>query len=116
MLLSVIVPCYNEEVVLRATHERLTKVLRDLPELDYELIFINDGSSDQTQLILMELHRLDRHVRVLLFSRNFGHQIAVSAGLEEARGDAVVIIDADLQDPPEVIPQMLDRWREGNDV
>lgn len=116
MLLSIIVPCYNEESVLRATHERLTNVLRDLPEFDYELIFINDGSADQTQQILMDLHRHDRHVRALLFSRNFGHQIAVTAGLEESRGDAVVIIDADLQDPPEVIPQMIDLWRDGNDV
>ena len=113
MLLSVIVPCYNEEDVLRATHERLSEVLHGL---DYELIFVNDGSRDQTQEILTELQLTDRHVRVLLLSRNFGHQIAVTAGLEEAAGDAVVIIDADLQDPPEVIPQMIDLWREGNDV
>src|SRR5688572_1152297 len=115
MLLSVIVPCYNEQDVLRATHERLTSVLAAL-SLDYELIFINDGSHDDTQLILTQLQLVDPHVRVLLFSRNFGHQIAVTAGLEEASGDAVVIIDADLQDPPEVIPQMVQLWRDGNDV
>jgi polyisoprenyl-phosphate glycosyltransferase len=115
MLLSVIVPCYNEQDVLRATHERLTSVFAGMA-LDYELIFVNDGSGDDTQLILTELQLVDPHVRVLLFSRNFGHQIAVTAGLEEASGDAVVIIDADLQDPPEVIPQMIQLWRDGNDV
>ena len=116
MLLSVVVPCYNEEAVLRATHERLTSVLAGMSTLDYELIFVNDGSRDDTQLILTQLQLVDPHVRVLLLSRNFGHQIAVTAGLEEATGDAVVIIDADLQDPPEVIPQMVALWREGNDV
>lgn len=116
MLLSVIIPCYNEDAVLRATHERLTKVMDQLPDLDYELVFVNDGSRDQTQLMLAQLHLHDPRVRVLLLSRNFGHQIAVTAGLEEARGDAVVIIDADLQDPPEVIPEMVNLWREGNDV
>lgn len=116
MLISVIVPCYNEERVLTATHERLSSVLHELAELNYELIFVNDGSADQTQQILVHLQRLDPHVRVLLLSRNFGHQIAVTAGLEQAAGDAVVIIDADLQDPPEVIPEMVRLWREGNDV
>jgi dolichol-phosphate mannosyltransferase len=115
MLLSVIVPCYNEQDVLRATHERLTSVLAGL-SLDYELLFVNDGSRDDTHLLLTELQLVDPHVRVLLLSRNFGHQIAVTAGLEEASGDAVVIIDADLQDPPEVIPQMVQLWRDGNDV
>lgn len=116
MLLSVIVPCYNEEAVLRATYERLTTVLAGMSTLDYELIFVNDGSLDDTQLMLTQLQLVDPHVRVLLLSRNFGHQIAVTAGLEEASGDAVVIIDADLQDPPEVIPRMVQLWREGNDV
>ena len=116
MLISVIVPCYNEDGVLRATYERLSNVVRGLPGLDYELIFVNDGSRDRTQEILTGLQALDRHVRVLLLSRNFGHQIAVSAGLEQATGDAVVIIDADLQDPPEVIPEMVKLWRDGNDV
>jgi dolichol-phosphate mannosyltransferase len=116
MILSVIVPCYNEQDVLRATHERLTSVLSGMSWLDYELIFINDGSHDDTHAILVQLQLVDPHVRVLLLSRNFGHQIAVTAGLEEATGDAVVIIDADLQDPPEVIPQMVQLWRDGNDV
>jgi polyisoprenyl-phosphate glycosyltransferase len=115
MLLSVIIPCYNEEDVLRTTHERLTRVLSGMNE-DYELIFVNDGSRDATQEMLTELQLFDPHVRVLLLSRNFGHQIAVTAGLEEAAGAAVVIIDADLQDPPELIPQMVQLWREGNEV
>lgn len=116
MIISVIVPCYNEEGVLRATYERLSNVVRELPGLDYELIFVNDGSADHTQQILTDLQARDRRVRVLLLSRNFGHQIAASAGLEQATGDAVVIIDADLQDPPEVIPDMVKLWRDGNDV
>jgi len=116
MLLSVIVPCYNEELVLRATHERLSQVLAGLPELSCEFLFVNDGSQDQTQQILETLQLSDPRVRVLRLSRNFGHQIAVTAGLEEATGDAVVIIDADLQDPPEIIPEMIQRWREGNHV
>jgi dolichol-phosphate mannosyltransferase len=116
MLISVIIPCFNEETVIRATHERLTSVLRSLSGFDYELIFVNDGSRDHTQEILAELQLFDAHTRVLLLSRNFGHQIAVTAGLEAATGAAVVIIDADLQDPPELIPQMLQLWREGNEV
>lgn len=116
MLLSVVIPCYNEELVLKATHERLINVLSGIPALHYELIFVNDGSQDQTQLVLAALQMNDPNVRVLRLSRNFGHQVAVTAGLEEATGDAVVIIDADLQDPPEVIPEMIDRWREGNHV
>jgi dolichol-phosphate mannosyltransferase len=115
-MISVIVPCYNEEVVLRSTHERLSRVLSELQGLDYELIFVNDGSVDQTQHILTQLQLHDVRVRVLRLSRNFGHQIAVTAGLEEARGDAVVIIDADLQDPPEVIPEMVQLWQGGADV
>src|SRR5689334_242637 len=115
MLLSVVIPCFNEEPVLRTTHERLTAVLSDIEGVDYELIFVNDGSRDRTQQLLEDL-LFDRHVRVLLLSRNFGHQIAVTAGLEAANGAACVIIDADLQDPPELIPRMIELWREGNEV
>ena len=116
MLISVVIPCFNEEPVIRATHERLTTVLRGLNGFAYELIFVNDGSRDHTQEILAELQLFDPHTRVLLLSRNFGHQVAVSAGVEAATGDAVVIIDADLQDPPELISQMVQLWREGNEV
>ena len=116
MLLSVIVPCYNEEAVLRETHQRLNEVLQGMPELQFEIIYVDDGSFDQTRQVLSELQANDDRVRVLRLSRNFGHQIAVTAGLEQAAGDAVVIIDADLQDPPEVIPEMVARWREGHHV
>lgn len=116
MLLSLIVPCYNEELVLQATYERLIKVCQGMPEFDYEILFVDDGSQDHTQDVLTMIQLGDPYVRVLRLSRNFGHQIAVTAGLEEASGDAVVIIDADLQDPPEIIPEMIHRWREGNHV
>ena len=116
MLLSVVVPCFNEEAVLRETHRRLTSVLESLQGLDYELVYVDDGSRDRTPLLLQQLQASDRRVRVVQFSRNFGHQIAVTAGVEHAAGDAVVLIDADLQDPPEVIEAMVARWREGYDV
>jgi len=116
MLISVIVPCYNEELVLEATYQRLSTVLAAVPEIRYELIFVNDGSRDATHEILAQLQLQDSHVRVLGLSRNFGHQVAVTAGLEQSTGDAVVIIDADLQDPPELIPELVARWQEGNHV
>jgi polyisoprenyl-phosphate glycosyltransferase len=116
MLLSVIVPCYNEAAVLRATHERLSRTLGSLPDIEFEIIFVDDGSADDTFHLLIGLQASDGRVRVVRLSRNFGHQVAVTAGLAEASGDAIVIIDADLQDPPEVIPEMLDLWNAGNDV
>ncbi|MFN3605185.1 MAG: glycosyltransferase family 2 protein [Leptonema sp. (in: bacteria)] len=105
--LSVVVPCYNEEKVIEQTYQRLKKVLKDL-KIHYELIFINDGSKDNTLYILENLSKKDKQVKGISFSRNFGHQSAVSAGLEFAKGDYVIIIDADLQDPPEEIPHMLE--------
>ena len=116
MLLSVIVPCFNEEAVLRSTHERLTNVLRGLHHLSFEIIYVDDGSLDQTAIILAELQASNREVKVLTLARNFGQQIAVSAGIEHASGDAVVLIDSDLQDPPEVIPEMVKLWLAGSDV
>ena len=116
MLLSVIVPCYNEAAVLRATHERLSRTLGSVPGIDFEIIFVDDGSSDDTFHLLTDLHASDRRVRVVRLSRNFGHQVAVTAGLADASGDAIAIIDADLQDPPEVIPEMVELWKAGNDV
>jgi glycosyltransferase involved in cell wall biosynthesis len=115
-LLSVIVPCFNEEAVIHETHRRLSAVLRTLPIDEFELVYVNDGSRDNTLQLLRAMQASDPSVRVLSFSRNFGHQVAVTAGLEHAAGDAVVLIDADLQDPPEVIREMLDRWQEGVDV
>ena len=114
--LSVVVPCYNEQEVLWETHRRLTDVVGRIPDLDYEIIYVDDGSRDRTPEILREIHAVDRHVRVIRFSRNFGHQTAVTAGLEHVKGDAAVLIDADLQDPPEVIPQFVAAWREGYHV
>jgi len=115
-LLTVVVPCYNEEAVILETHRRLAEILAGLPDLAYEIVYVNDGSRDRTGELLRTLAGADQHVRVLELSRNFGHQIAVTAGIEHAAGDAVVLIDADLQDPPEVIPEMVARWREGYDV
>ena len=114
-LLSVVVPCYNEQEVLAETHRRLSEALRDL-RVDYEIVYVDDGSQDATASILRELQARDGRVRVVRFSRNFGHQIAVTAGMDHAAGDAVVLIDSDLQDPPGVIADFLARWREGFDV
>jgi polyisoprenyl-phosphate glycosyltransferase len=114
-LLSVIVPCFNEQDVIRATHARLVEALGTL-DADFELLYVNDGSADATAGLLDFIASRDKRVRVIHFSRNFGHQLAVSAGLEHAAGDAIAIIDADLQDPPECIGQMLERWRDGYDV
>jgi hypothetical protein len=113
--LSVVVPVYNEEAVLPEFHRRLTSVLERLP-VDAEIIYVNDGSADRTMALLTELHRVDPRVVVLELSRNFGKENAMSAGLDHARGDATVIIDADLQDPPELIPQMIAAWHAGHDV
>ncbi|MDR1261868.1 MAG: glycosyltransferase family 2 protein [Oscillospiraceae bacterium] len=113
--LSVIVPAYNEEMGLAETHRRLTGVLSGM-DVDYEIIYIDDGSRDRTLEIVESLRASDDHVRLLSLARNHGHQIAVTAGLDAAEGDAVVIIDADLQDPPEVIPRMYERFLEGYDV
>jgi dolichol-phosphate mannosyltransferase len=114
-LLSVIVPCFNEQAVLPMTHERL-KAAVDAIGMPWELLYVDDGSGDRTREILMALAAADPRVKVVSLSRNFGHQIAVTAGLEHAAGTAVAVIDADLQDPPEVIATMVARWREGYDV
>ena len=110
--LSVIVPCFNEEAVIEHTHARLAQALRAITS-DFEIIYVDDGSRDRTAELLHRLQQAHREVRVLRLSRNYGHQIAVSAGLDYAAGDAVVLIDADLQDPPEVIAAMVEKWREG---
>lgn len=107
LLISVIIPCFNEEKVLRDTYRRLSTVLSQQPHLQHELLFVDDGSTDATHRILQELAQRDPRVSQIRFSRNFGHQPAVSAGIRHARGDLAVIIDADLQDPPEAIPEMI---------
>lgn len=113
--ISVIVPCFNEEDGVVACHERLTAVLRRTG-LTYEILYVDDGSRDRTPHILAQLHQTDPTVTVVELSRNFGHQAAVSAGLELAQGEAVMIMDADLQDPPEIIPEMLKLRAEGYEV
>lgn len=112
---SIIVPVYNEAEVLPAFYQRLTQVMDGIGE-SYEIIFVNDGSHDASQLLLRNLHAKDERVKFVTFSRNFGHQVAITAGLDHSSGKAVVIMDADLQDPPEVIPRLIEKWREGYDV
>ncbi len=113
--LSVVAPCFNEEGVLHELYRRISGVLDGAGEA-WELVLVNDGSRDRTPEIMRELHDVDARVKVVDFARNFGHQIAVTAGMDYARGDAVVLIDADLQDPPELILEMLAKWREGYEV
>ncbi|HLJ04149.1 MAG TPA: glycosyltransferase family 2 protein [Solirubrobacteraceae bacterium] len=112
-LLSVVAPVYNEELLIEAFYTRVTSALEGLP---FELVLVDDGSSDRTPIVLDQLAAGDPRVRVVYLSRNFGHQTALTAGLDHARGDAVVMLDSDLQDPPELILRMLDHWRAGCDV
>lgn len=114
-LLSIIIPAYNEEAILPVLRSRLSEFLPTLP-CPVEVIFINDGSSDRTLDLLMEWAGADVRIKVLGLARNFGHQAAVTAGLDAAAGDAIVIIDADLQDPPEIIIHMIEKYREGYHV
>lgn len=112
---SIVVPAYNEEEVLNETYKRLTEVMESTNE-NYEIIFINDGSRDKTYEIAMNICESDKRIKLINFSRNFGHQIAVTAGMNYSSGQAIVIIDADLQDPPYVILEMIKKWKEGYDV
>jgi len=112
---SIVVPVYNEEEVIHETYRRLKNVMISTGE-HYELIFVNDGSSDRTADILKGYSETDPSVILLDFSRNFGHQIAITAGMDYSRGKAVVVIDADLQDPPELILEMIEKWKQGYDV
>ena len=114
--ISVVVPMYYEEEVAKECYTRLKNVLEKIENYNYEIIFINDGSKDKTLEILKEIAKENKNVKIISFSRNFGHQCAVTAGLRYVTGDAIVIIDADLQDPPELIPEMIKLWEDGNDV
>ncbi|MDR1530810.1 MAG: glycosyltransferase family 2 protein [Clostridiales bacterium] len=114
-VISVVVPVFNEEPVIMESYRRLTAVMAGLGE-PYEIIFVNDGSWDASAEIIGGLTERDAGVALINFSRNFGHQSAITAGMDYARGRAVVVIDADLQDPPEVIPAMINAWRAGSDV
>ncbi len=113
MLISIVLPCYNEVALLPEVHRRLVLLAEKLTKERFEFIYVDDGSRDETSKVLHEMSLTDERVRGLRLSRNFGHQVATTAGLEHATGDAVVIMDADLQDPPEVIVQMYARWLEG---
>ena len=115
-MVSIVVPVYNEESVLPEFYRRTVSVMESIPEGAFEIIFVNDGSEDETPSIIKKLHQNDKRVKLISFSRNFGHQIAISAGLRYAKGDAVIIIDVDLQDPPELIPKMIDKWKDGYEI
>ena len=115
-LLSIVVPAYNEQEVIEEFHKRMVAVLDNLPDMDSEIIYINDGSNDATLAILLNLMQGDDRVQVLDLSRNFGKEAAMTAGIDHANGVVVGVIDADLQDPPELIPDMLKEWREGYQV
>lgn len=115
-LLSVVVPMYNEEAVAAMTHGTLIEALGSNPGFTLEIIYVNDGSRDRTEEILLGLAAHEPRAKVVCFSRNFGHQPAVTAGLAHARGDVVAVIDGDLQDPPKVIIDMLEHWRQGYEV
>ncbi|HEY5005700.1 MAG TPA: glycosyltransferase family 2 protein, partial [Ktedonobacteraceae bacterium] len=112
---SIVAPVFNEAETLPHFYERVIRVMEDIGE-PFEIVLINDGSRDKTYSILQEIHEKDARVRVIDFSRNFGHQIAISAGLDYAQGDAVVVLDSDLQDPPEIIPELIARWKDGAEV
>ncbi|MGD0153518.1 MAG: glycosyltransferase family 2 protein [Thermacetogeniaceae bacterium] len=115
LLYSVIVPLYNEESVIQETYNRLKRVM-EATRGSYELIFVNDGSRDRTLEIARAIRSRDNRVKLLSFSRNFGHQVAITAGMDYSSGKAVVVIDADLQDPPEVILKMIEKWKQGYEV
>lgn len=114
--LDIVVPCFNEEAVIEQTHRRLAQVARSIATVRATVIYVDDGSRDGTLAKLRAIAAADPNVRIVALSRNFGHQYALTAGLDASTGDAVAVIDADLQDPPEVIAEMVARWRAGADV
>lgn len=114
-VISIVAPNYNEKETVRLFYERVCNTMEALGE-PWELVYVDDGSSDGSTDVIRQLAEKDKHVRPVIFARNFGHQIAVTAGLDFSRGQAVVIMDSDLQDPPEVIPDLVKKWREGYEV
>jgi polyisoprenyl-phosphate glycosyltransferase len=114
-MLSVVVPIYNEEENVAAFHDAVQTVMNPLGE-SWEIIFVNDGSRDRSLALLLEIQQRDPHVNVVEFSRNFGHQAALTAGLQVARGDAIMLMDGDFQDPPEVLPRLVKAWKDGAKV
>ncbi len=115
-LISIVIPCYNEEEMVNICHDAVTKAINPL-DYDFEIIYVNDGSSDKTQELLEELHKKDKRAVIINLSRNFGKEAAMTAGIDNVSGDALIILDADLQDPPELIPEIINKWKEtGADV
>ena len=112
---TILIPAYNEEESLPMLYERLEKIIRKIKDYDFEILFVNDGSKDQTLDLIKVMRKKDKRVSYINFSRNFGKEIAMIAGLDYSKGDAVIIMDADLQDPPELIPDMIKLWEEGYD-
>ncbi|HNW51104.1 MAG TPA: glycosyltransferase family 2 protein [Prolixibacteraceae bacterium] len=112
--ISIVVPCFNESDGIREFYKVITSVIEN--KYNYEIILVDDGSKDHTLKIIQELAQEDNHIKYISFSRNFGHQNAVKAGLDHASGDAVISLDADLQHPPQLIPQLIDKWQEGYEV
>lgn len=115
VIYSIVVPLFNEEIVIKESYNRLKNIMDSINE-NYEIVFVNDGSKDKTEAFVREICFRDGKIKLVNFSRNFGHQAAITAGMVEACGKAVVVIDADLQDPPEIIPEMIKKWQEGFDV
>lgn len=113
--LTIIIPAYNEEAVLQQLYDRLTNVIENIPFYQFEILFVNDGSKDNTLSIIKKMRESDKRISYINLSRNFGKETAMIAGLDYAKGDAVIIIDADLQDPPELIPEMIRYWEMGYD-
>ncbi len=116
LTLSVVVPCYNENEGIHELHSRITSVCHNTVGEAYELVLVNDGSSDATWKIMRDLSKIDKHIVAVNLSRNHGHQLALSAGLHMCRGERIFILDADLQDPPELLPEMMERMDDGCDV
>lgn len=114
-MISIVTPVYNEEDNVVFFHEEITKVM-ETTGMDYELIYVNDGSKDRTDELIRELAEKDSHVRAITFARNFGHQTTITCGMDFARGDAVITMDGDMQHPPELIPLLLEKWNDGYDI
>ena len=115
--ISFVLPVYNEQTNIHALYHQLTLVIEQISDCyEYEIIFVNDGSKDDSWLVIQELAYKDNHIKAINFSRNFGHQIALSAGYHYANGDAVISLDADMQHPPEMIPKMIEAWQQGYDI
>ena len=112
---SLVIPVYNEEANLQELNSEIKQVMSKLNE-SYEVIYINDGSRDRSLLVLRDLVKKDKNIKFLSFSRNFGHQAALTAGLDHAKGQAIISMDSDLQDPPQLLPEMIKKWKQGYEI